>query len=727
MGLLGVTGTRVFVTICLLWISGCVSQKVYFDCGAKVDVSDVQGLILSPGFPYNYSSGTHCVWQFFIPAGHQLIMEMFDFDVFGSPDSTNTLADTTDEEPTDDNEGVSKGLAVSQSLGSFFKKAPSARREEVKQVVVQEQSTKMEMTKVSNSDKMLSDTPYAVLSSPQSSQQLSGAQDEDKKVGDSVSLQESRAASDPMENNVNFVTTSSETSTEMDEELSPNTFPPLIDACPQDVLYISDLITFSSRFCGSRRPSSSQLVFGSEEDTMEVVMELITTTHLGRGFALLFQYQNQTQSAMMGRQKSASLSEGGTGALLGAVSGAVVFAVCLAGILCAIFRPKLCAKGATTASSISSEVPGGVLNSAADVSELQMVSSNRLEQQTGKAGDNNNHSLHHSQSHTGSSVNAACDASEKTALEMFSSGLTELELGTDEVFVNISTPASAKLPFSAHTQRDRFLRHSDTGPSRLFDWSSPDSALPTVTKSSLTESANSTRPRAWSVRTFQDLIPPLPQLHKKWCSWNSTSPFTKLVDSGLPSTVTDGGRAKVLSDVPPQTPDEGCHSDSFMSNASYPLTQPAQRQRRLNSTSNLRRTRFNPPCFGLLSGTSESSKPQGSNTVNGITSSNQLSETTSAPSGQQQALSAEDNHVTVPVFAISEEEDRQPLVIAEHHDEPLRLNKQKCDGPNMPLLSKGPAPTAQPDDHFLVKGDGLTGGQSGMLFLEIEGPLPLSC
>lgn len=718
MGLRGLSGTRVYVTVCLLWMSGCVAQKVYFDCGAKVDVVDVQGLILSPGFPYNYSSGTHCVWQFFVPVGHQLILEMFDFDVFESPDnpteSTTTSADIVDELPTDDGTVVSKGLANSQSIGGPFKEPQSARREEVKQVVVQEQSTKMEMTKVSNSAKMLADSPSA----PQSPSPLSGAQSGDEKVSNSVSLQTSRAATDKLGH---FVTASPQTATEMDEEVSPSTQLPLLDACPHDVLYISDLITFSSRFCGSRRPSSSQLVFGSKDDMVEVIMELITTTHWGRGFALLFHYQNQTQAAMMGHQKSASPSDGGISAMLGAVSGVVVFAMCLAGILCVIFSPKLCPKETATASSISSEVPEGVLNSAADVSELQMVSSNRLEQQTGTVNDNNNHSLHHSLSHTGSSVNAAYGVSEKTALEMFSSDLTELELGTDEVFVNVS---SAKLPVSAHTQRKRFLRHSDTGPSRLFDWPSPDSALPTVTKSSFAGSANSTRPRAWSVRTFQDLLPPLPQLHKKWCSWNSTSPFTKLVDSGLPSTTKDGGRSKILSDASLQSPDECCHSESFMSNASYPLTQLAQRQRRLNSTSNLRRARFNAPCFGLLSGTSELSKPQGSTTTNGNTSPNQLSETTSTPSGQQhiqgRLLSGEDDHVTVPVFAISEEEDRQPLVLAEHHDKPLKMSGQKCEGLNVLLLSKGQAPSVQSTDRSLVRGDA---SQSGMLSLEIEGPL----
>lgn len=91
----------------------------------------------------------------------------------------------------------------------------------------------------------------------------------------------------------------------------------------------------------------------------------------------------------------------------------------------------------------------------------------------------------------------------------------------------IKTPNKA-LPFSScyvSQQRDRFLRHSDTGPGPAGDWPSPDpSASPRSGK-------DGARPRAWSVRTFQDFLPPLPQLHRKWCSWNSTSPFTKLVDS----------------------------------------------------------------------------------------------------------------------------------------------------------------------------------------------------
>lgn len=183
---------------------------------------------------------------------------------------------------------------------------------------------------------------------------------------------------------------------------------------------------------------------------------------------------------------------------------------------------------------------------------------------------------------------------------------------------------------------------------------------------------------------------------------------------GLPSTATDTGKGKDLSDAPLHSPANSCHSDSFMSNASYPLTQPAQRQRRLNSTSNLRRARFNTPCFGLLSGASESSKPQ----ANGITTSNTLSDTSGSPSSQHQdqgdVSSVEDDHVTVPVFAISEEEDRQPLVSAEPPEKPLRMNGQMFEGTKMPLLSSSVHPTS------LARG-----GRGGAL--ETQDPSALSC
>lgn len=113
-----------------------------------------------------------------------------------------------------------------------------------------------------------------------------------------------------------------------------------------------------------------------------------------------------------------------------------------------------------------------------------------------------------------------------------------------------------------------------------------------------------------------------------------------------------------------------------MSNASYPLTQPAQRQRRLNSTSNLRRSRFTGPCFGLLSGTADPMKATGvlnapvspSEPKSGSSSSTQC-QLDSGQAGMRRDFPGEGDHISVPVFAISEEEDRQPLVSAEHLDQ----------------------------------------------------------
>lgn len=118
--------------------------------------------------------------------------------------------------------------------------------------------------------------------------------------------------------------------------------------------------------------------------------------------------------------------------------------------------------------------------------------------------------------------------------------------------------------------------------------------------------------------------------------------------------------------------DNNTISDSSISNASYPLTTAAQRQRRLNSTSNLRRSRFTGPCFGLLSGTTDLAKasgapasPQGPPSEHG-SSSSAHGQVESSQAGKRRDFTSEGDHISVPVFAISEEEDRQPLVSAEH-------------------------------------------------------------
>ncbi|XP_062873860.1 uncharacterized protein LOC134335279 [Trichomycterus rosablanca] len=140
--------------------------------------------------------------------------------------------------------------------------------------------------------------------------------------------------------------------------------------------------------------------------------------------------------------------------------------------------------------------------------------------------------------------------------------------------------------------------------------------------------AGSARPRAWSVRTFHDFLLPFPQLHRKWCSWNLTSPFSKLVDSSVSSgSVMDGGDHRNLL------------SGSSLIFCSLPQSHSARRQRR-----------FNPSRFNSSSAASKHvSDPEG------------------APYGPEENVQICTDHedVTVPVFGVSEDDDREPLVSAE--------------------------------------------------------------
>lgn len=314
---------------------------------------DVQGLILSPGFPYNYSSGTHCVWQFFVPVDYQLILEIFDFDVFESHNAAAQYASTFNSEEEEEEAGdeevtfppgspmTDKSLAARnlllQSGGDAAKTRRSSQRGEDKQTVVQEDASKTEASKVSNSAKRSADASSGRASPPPPSALVppGDAPPEDKAINSASSahLRELSPSSPPGVLEETTLALPQPTDTPAG---SPETQRSVLDACPHDVLYISDLITFSSRFCGSNRPPSSQLVFGSSQEMVEVIMELITTTHWGRGFALLFHYHNLTEPG--GSRHVPAPTAGKVDSLLAAVSGAAFFAMVLTSALCIIFR-----------------------------------------------------------------------------------------------------------------------------------------------------------------------------------------------------------------------------------------------------------------------------------------------------------------------------------------------------------------------------------------------------
>ncbi|KAF4074136.1 hypothetical protein AMELA_G00236130 [Ameiurus melas] len=560
---------RVFcaAVVCVL----CSGQRVFFKCGAKLDVVDGQGLILSPGFPNNYASGMHCVWQFFVPVGHQLTMEMFDFDVF---------------ESTEKNSTTSADMITSEEIGEHLLTKGITRS----QPVLKEQS--MEMTEIG--DKMESEVSNMAkrVSERLSEPQLS---DRAKEKAQSTVFPSSFGG----EKTYHLLPSSTPTAIIEDES---ETLQLVMDVCPNDVLYITDLITFSSRFCGSKRPSDDQLVFGSDVEMVEVIMELITNTHWGRGFALIFRYHNRTTEAAIevGGQRSSAPSVGAVEALLAAVSLAALFTTSLMIVLCVTLRPKLCAKESNMTSFITSEVP--VQNLHTDSSELQLVTANHPGQELNK--NDNNLTL----PHTGNIPE--CLSSQNAELGC-TKGLMEMELGADEVFMISDTDTPS---FSPSTHRERFLRRSDTGTAQPSDWMPRSEPSNWPSRGS---HVGSERPRAWSVRTFHDFLLPLPQLNRKWCSWNVTSPFTKLVDTVSPGSVVDGGGDVVK--VP-----------------------SAQHQRRYMSRSH---------------------------------TSHQICEPDGALCVPEQGVevkicefSADDDHVTIPVFAISEDDDREPLVSAEHQN-----------------------------------------------------------
>lgn len=240
---------------------------------------DVQGLILSPGFPQNYSSGTHCVWQFFVPAGHQLTMEMFDFDVYVRSERNWT----TSGDMSEDGEELPTG-EFSRTPGRVFKE--------------------QEVTEIGEGSR--------------SAERLSAPQ-----VSDPGGEEENSTFPAPL-----------------DDGDDSETLQLLTDACPDDVLYITDLMVFASRFCGSKHPSDDQLVFGSDLEKVEVIMELTTSTHRGRGFALIFRYHNLTTGVAgeVGGQRSSAPSLGAMEALLAALSLAALFATSLMIVLCVTLR-----------------------------------------------------------------------------------------------------------------------------------------------------------------------------------------------------------------------------------------------------------------------------------------------------------------------------------------------------------------------------------------------------
>ncbi|XP_053850134.1 uncharacterized protein LOC128816496 [Vidua macroura] len=641
------------------------APQVYYSCGAVVESME-RGLILSPGFPNNYYPGTHCVWQFFIPMRTHLILEIFDFDIFEGSSETPTPWDGFSAPATTENkdmpspeenldfavhttkpslqtstskvaQNLSSTRDQSKDLAGHLDELPGtiSKKNEAKQASEENQWKQMKEPKAITKAQP-EELPFPVAGSASMQRQntsgLETGEDLERKM-----LLAHLAASERDEVIAESWTLPS-TALPMEISSSPQS---AVDVCPHDVLYVSDLITFSSRFCGPNSPVNKTMVFGSSLEMVEVIMELITTTDRGRGFAMLFEYRNitdpSTVDAVRQERKENMM-------MLAIVTGIVVFALALLSALCIVCRQRTCPK--RSSSNACSDQENRIQNSTVDINELQLVVPSR-------ENENNNHSVSREQAVT--SCRGSTERSPQDTDPDVPSSISAVttETGSDEVFIISAGPGTSGLSFTTYRIQDKNLKRSVTSPASVSDWLS---SHPTAAGADAAEKGNvqlehpCPRQRTWSARTFHDLLAPIPQLQKKWCSWSTNSPFTKLVDS------------------------------SGFSTAARPQGVPTRKRQRKLTSCNLKKSRFGNPYFGFLASSPDSkhmrsldpsrhlgaaSPVNSQSQKNLLESSNPLKINLVNGSKTKELMVETDKNK--PVFVISEEgDDQQPLVLAEH-------------------------------------------------------------
>ncbi|XP_061459300.1 uncharacterized protein LOC133373493 isoform X3 [Rhineura floridana] len=682
-------------TLQILLSYNCHQPQVYYSCGAQFNLME-RGLILSPGFPNNYSSGMHCVWQFFIPAGTYLMLEIFDFDVFESisenPHSWSgflSLPKNTYKEfsPTEENADFPSTFPTKTAIfeeshskdfyslhNDKFQEATSQKQESNQFLHIQEPK-ELAITQPS-------ELPLMGATGVTLPEQITGGVQEDEDPNDKILFAHLAARGRNEDSDVRSHPIGNDTSGEavaisamvlpMDTSSVPQSS---ADICPHDVLYVSDLIAFSSRFCGTNSPLNKNMTFGSSLKMVEVIVELITTTDRGRGFAMLFEYKNDTELIAMSDSKEGTENI----IMLVIIAGIIFFALVLLSSLCIACRKKLCPKRSSL--DVLSDQENGIQNAAIDINELQLVTPSQ-------ENENNNHSV------DGNGAVTSCDgsmecSSPQTDLDVPSSmSAVTTESGSDEVFIISASPGAGGLSFTSYRTQDKKLKRSITSPGSVSDWLTADqteSGTSAMNKGLAQAESHCPTQWTWRARTFHDLLAPLPQLQKKWCSWTTNSPFTKLVNSGDFATSTRDQTAatrKVTSAAEIEGISEPTYSDSSASTASYPLTYSAQKQRKLSSSCNLKRSRFRNPYFGFLVSSPDCSQPRLSDCSKHVgTRSPVNSPSQRTKDSLEDSIQLKSNMVngakskelllemdkTKPVFVISEEgDDQQPLVLAEH-------------------------------------------------------------
>ncbi|XP_063000398.1 uncharacterized protein LOC134410802 [Elgaria multicarinata webbii] len=718
--------------------------KVYYSCGAQLNSME-RGLILSPGFPNNYSSGMHCIWQFFIPARTYLMLEIFDFDVFeGISENSNAWDDflslpknaNKEFSPSEENTDLStvfptKSSALQESHSEdFYNRSDgfpeaTSQKHESKQFQPIEEPKELAITQPS-------ELPFmGATTLPR--QTIGGVKGQDKDPKNKtlfahLSARGRSKASEgheqhlgdvAFEENVAISTVLLPTDTSSTPQASG-------DVCPHDVLYVSDLIAFSSRFCGTNSPLNKDMTFGSSLKMVEVIIELITTTDRGRGFAMLFEYKNDTEPMAANDSKEGKENV----MILVIITGILFFALVLLSSLCIACRQKLCPK--RNSLDAHGDQENGVQNATVNLNDLRLV-------MPSQENENNNHSV------GGNGAVTSCDGSMECSsphtdpdVPSSMSGVTT-ESGSDEVFIISASSGAGGLSFTSYRIQDKKLKRSITSPGSVSEWLTADpteSGIRAAEKGLAQTESHCPMQQTWRARTFHDLLAPLPQLQKKWCSWTTNSPFTKLVNSGGFSTPMRNQSAvtrKVTSAAEIEGVSEVAYSDSSASTASYPLTHSAQKQRKLSSSCNLKRSRFGNPYFGFLTSSPDGHRPRLPDHSKHMGTRSPVNSPVNDPSEVQlksnQANGSKSKELSLemdkpkPVFVISEEgDDQQPLVLAEHMNQCVDALAE----PNAAIHNLGMAMVDEQPLGLALRGEGLVESTQDREDLDLWGEYPSS-
>ncbi|XP_040272231.1 uncharacterized protein LOC120988670 [Bufo bufo] len=574
----------IFLTSLLLRITEPGDCKVYYDCGAVLNPSGTD-LILSPGFPNNYLPDSHCLWQILVPPGSTVVLETLDFDVFDSSgnDESATSYAFSDVSSHSEYKSERKDNSTKDDLSNDLEIGLTAEKEGY-----QNESNNQMYTETSDKgNKPVTDLTTDQNFISQISSTLSAATGKYESLTEEVNTPmhllpavTNKMATVPFEQ-------VSEGAPSIGIGTDPfTTPPPVLEMCPLDVLYITDLVTYSARFCGSISPINRSLTFGSPVEMIEVILELITTTNRGHGFAILLSYRNQSLVTTMGLQERRGREDV---ELLAVIAATMTFALVLLLAICLTYRQKICHKREHSDSQIATQV-NGIQNTALEVNELQLVVSDE--------------DLQSAEFENASHFEGVADVSQQSQLDDPSSCIIAVtDSNSDEVFViSPGNHTNCSTLNSTHLQV-RNLKRSVTSPASVSDLLTSDYTSVDLTvedKANEGEEVDAARQRAWSVRPFNSL---LPQLQMKWRSRTSSGSFTKLLDSGAvpvkrlsPKIARRVGSAAQIGENSTRL-----YSESAESNASYPLTHSAHINRNF-PLSNLKRTR---PCLRLLNDSSD--------------------------------------------------------------------------------------------------------------------------